>query len=135
VTSAQNPKADPSQNPPRGRLSTRLLAQGQEPDPRFTLANERTFLAWIRTALAFLAGGVAVEAFAADVFADPYRTVISVLTISVGLMISVGAAVRWLHIERSMRLGRPLPIPLIIPLLSFACGMAMAVVIVLVILD
>lgn len=78
--------------PPRGRLSTRLLAHGREPDPRFTLANERTFLAWIRTALAFLAGGVAVEAFAADVFADPYRTVISVLTISVGLLISVGAA-------------------------------------------
>lgn len=31
-----------------------------EPDYRFTLANERTFLAWIRTALALLAGGVAV---------------------------------------------------------------------------
>ncbi len=122
-----------SENPQRGRLSSRLLSRGQEPDPRFTLANERTFLAWIRTALAFLAGGVAVEAFAADVFEDPYRTIISVLTIGVGLLISVGAALRWLHIERSMRQGRPLPMPLIIPLLSFACGVAMAVVIVLVV--
>lgn len=122
-------------NRERGRLSSRLLAHGQEPDPRFTLANERTFLAWIRTALAFLAGGVAVEAFAADVFADPYRTVVSVLTISVGLLISVGAAMRWLNVERSMRLGQPLPMPLIIPLLSFASGAAMAVVIVLVVLD
>jgi hypothetical protein len=32
----------------------------QEPDYRFTFANERTFLAWIRTALALIAGGVAV---------------------------------------------------------------------------
>ena len=33
---------------------------GEEPDYRFTLANERTFLAWIRTALALIAGGVAL---------------------------------------------------------------------------
>ena len=38
----------------------RLLAGGDEPDPRFTLANERTFLAWVRTALALLAGMVAL---------------------------------------------------------------------------
>ena len=35
---------------------------GDEPDPRFTLANERTFLAWVRTSLAMLAGGVALHA-------------------------------------------------------------------------
>ncbi|MBU1607433.1 MAG: DUF202 domain-containing protein, partial [Alphaproteobacteria bacterium] len=44
----------------RSRWSHRLLSGGTEPDPRFTLANERTFLAWIRTSLAVLAGGVAV---------------------------------------------------------------------------
>jgi putative membrane protein len=37
-----------------------IRAVGEEPDYRFTLANERTFLAWIRTSLALLAGGVAV---------------------------------------------------------------------------
>jgi putative membrane protein len=31
---------------------------GEAPDYRFSLANERTFLAWIRTALGFLAAGV-----------------------------------------------------------------------------
>ena len=55
----------------------RLLAGGEEPDPRFTLANERTFLAWVRTALALLAGGVAVEAFAGALFAPPARVVLS----------------------------------------------------------
>ena len=43
----------------------RLLAGGVEPDPRFTLANERTFLAWVRTALALLAGGVIAAPIAA----------------------------------------------------------------------
>ncbi|MCI4177768.1 DUF202 domain-containing protein, partial [Dickeya dianthicola] len=38
--------------------------QGTTPDYRFSLANERTFLAWIRTALAFLAGAVAIDQFA-----------------------------------------------------------------------
>lgn len=28
--------------------------EGRDPDYRFSLANERTFLAWIRTALALL---------------------------------------------------------------------------------
>jgi putative membrane protein len=39
--------------------------EGTEPDYRFTLANERTFLAWIRTALALLAGGVLLHQRAA----------------------------------------------------------------------
>ena len=43
----------------RSPLARRLLPDGEEPDPRFTLANERTFLAWMRTALAFVAGGKA----------------------------------------------------------------------------
>ncbi len=34
-----------------------------EPDYRFTLANERTFLAWQRTALGLLAAAVAVVQF------------------------------------------------------------------------
>jgi putative membrane protein len=41
----------------------RLRDVGEEPDPRFTLANERTFLAWIRTSLALMAAGLAVSEF------------------------------------------------------------------------
>ena len=55
----------------------RLLPGGEEPDPRFSLANERTFLAWIRTAMALLAGGIAIEAFAIEIFEPtPERKVI-----------------------------------------------------------
>ena len=62
---------DPEQA--RGWLARKVLPGGEEPDPRFTLANERTFLAWIRTSLAFLAGGLALEAFAIEAFPEPLR--------------------------------------------------------------
>ena len=110
--------------PERSRISRWLLPQGSEPDPRFTLANERTFLAWIRTSLAFLAGGTALEAFAAEAFPSPVRTWLAVLVIGVGILSAAGAAVRWVRVERSMRTGRPLPIPAIVPLLAFGAVVA-----------
>lgn len=116
----------------RGALAKRVLPGGKEPDARFTLANERTFLAWIRTALAFLAGGIALEAFAVESFPIPLRTGISVLLVGIGMLISVGAAVHWHRIEMSMRLNKPLPIPLIIPILGFGGAVAAAAVAVLI---
>lgn len=94
------------------------LHRGVAPDPRFTLANERTFLAWIRTALALLAGGIAVEAFSSDLFSDSTRLILAVLLTILSMIISVGAFFRWLRIEQAMRLDRPIPTPLQIPILS-----------------
>lgn len=108
----------PRRQPERATLSQRLLGGGIEPDPRFTLANERTFLAWIRTALALLAGGIAVEAFTADVFPDQVRTLLAVVLLLLGVLLSAGAAVRWYKVERSLRHRTPLPLPLIAPLLG-----------------
>lgn len=116
----------------RGALARRVLPGGKEPDARFTLANERTFLAWLRTALAFLAGGIALEAFAVDSFPANLRTGLSVLLVSLGMLISLGSAVHWRRIELSMRHGKPLPIPLIIPVLGFGGALAAAVVAVLI---
>jgi putative membrane protein len=120
-------KADPRQ---RRRLTERLLPGGTEPDPRFTLANERTFLAWIRTSLALLAGGIAIEAFTANLFLEPVRKGIAVLLLLLGMLLSGGAAMRWLRVERSMRNKAPLPLPLIVPLLAGAGALAAAVVLV-----
>lgn len=108
----------------RSRVARWVLPGGSEPDPRFTLANERTFLAWIRTSLAFLAGGTALEAFAADAFPSPLRTWLAVLVIGVGILIAAGAAVRWIRVERSMRQSRPLPLPAIVPLLGLGAVIA-----------
>lgn len=124
------PSADqPTRAVTRSKLETRLLGGGEEPDPRFTLANERTFLAWTRTALAFLAGGIALEAFPSDLFPGQLRTVLALVVIGIGLLISAGAAVRWLRVERAMRRGRPLPMPTIVPLLSLAVVLASALII------
>jgi putative membrane protein len=82
--------------------------EGQEPDARFSLANERTFLAWVRTALALLAGGVALEALRIS-FPGPARQVVSVLLILLALCAAVTGWVRWARSERAMRRDRPLP--------------------------
>ena len=118
----------------RGRIAERLLGGGTEPDPRFTLANERTFLAWIRTSLAFLAGGVAVEAFTGDLFQEPVRKALSVILLLLGMFISGGSAVRWINVERSLRHGLPLPLPLIAPILGIGGAVVAAVVVFLVLL-
>lgn len=103
----------------RTRLDRRLFPDGKEPDPQFTLSNERTFLAWTRTSLAFLAGGIALEAFPLDLSPE-LKTGLAVFIIAVGMLISAGAAGRWVRVERAMHRGAPLPVPGIVPLLSFA---------------
>jgi len=129
VPSNQTPPTDPSP-PSRGKIADRLLPGGTEPDPRFTLANERTFLAWIRTALALLAGGIAIEAFTSDVFLEPVRKSLAVLLLLLGMLLSGGAAVRWIRVERSMRNKTPLPLPHMVPMLAGAGALAAAVVLV-----
>ena len=129
MTNSDQP-ADAGNPPSRGKIAERLLPGGVEPDPRFTLANERTFLAWIRTSLALLAGGIAIEAFTADLFLEPVRKGLAVVLLLLGMLLSAGSAVRWLRVERSMRNKAPLPLPLIVPLLAGAGAVAAAVVLI-----
>lgn len=119
----------------RSRFARSVFPDGEEPDPRFTLANERTFLAWTRTSLAFLAGGIAFEAFQISGLTDTVRTTIAVFIIGVGMIIAAGAAVRWMNVERAMRKQKPLPVPAIIPFLSIAALVASAAVLVLIIVQ
>jgi putative membrane protein len=118
----------------RSGLSARLLQGGIEPDPRFSLANERTFLAWVRTSLALLAGGVAVEAFMADLFGPELRETLAVLLLVLALLLSGGSFFRWVNVERAMRHQSPLPLPWIAPLLAaggaLAAGMMLAFVLI-----
>ncbi|WP_307027738.1 YidH family protein [Arthrobacter globiformis] len=116
--------------PSRGKMAERLLPGNVEPDPRFTLANERTFLAWVRTSLALLAGGIAIEAYTADMFLEPVRKGLAVALLLLGMLLSAGSAWRWVRVERSMRNRKPLPLPLVVPLLPGAGALAAAVVLV-----
>jgi len=84
-------------------------AEGTAPDYRFSLANERTFLAWIRTALALVGGGLAVAGFLPPLRIPHLREVLSVALMLLGAVVAVRAVDHWARCERAMRLGRPLP--------------------------
>jgi putative membrane protein len=85
-----------------------VFNSGKEPDPRFTLANERTFLAWTRTSLALIAGGVALEAIELPIHPG-FRLAASLLVLVLGLVVPLVAWVEWGRTERAMRQERPLP--------------------------
>lgn len=109
----------------------RLRARGTDPDPRFTFANERTFLAWIRTSLALLAGGVGLEAFVGKgAFPAGVRTGVAAGLLLLGASLAVAAFLRWLRSERALREGRSLPGLGIAPVLAGAfavCGLLLLV--------
>ncbi|MFE4001657.1 YidH family protein [Nocardioides sp. YIM B13467] len=81
---------------------------GSEPDPRFTLANERTFLAWARTVLGLLAGAVALHSFQVPTPEGVRVGVIAVLVVT-AILCTLFAMIRWARVERAMRERRPLP--------------------------
>ena len=98
---------------------------GEDPDPRFSMANERTFLAWVRTSLAFVVAGLAVEALQLPL-ARPLRLVVAVLLLLTGLAAAAQAWRGWTRTERAMRLGSPMPssglkLPVVV-LLGIVCG-------------
>jgi putative membrane protein len=109
----------------------RWRQEGEEPDYRFSLANERTFLAWVRTALALLAGGVVLEQFSAQIGPHAVIVVLAVVLSVISAVLSVIAYVRWRANEIAMRHGRRLPITVAIPLLSAAVLGVAAVITVL----
>lgn len=91
---------------------------GEAPDYRFSLANERTFLAWIRTALGFLAAGVGLEQFAPDIATPPIRQALALLLCLFAALLAAFGYLRWLGNERAMRLKEDLPYTRILQLIA-----------------
>ena len=79
------------------------------PDYRFTLANERTLLAWLRTALALVAGGVAVATYAPDLGIPGGSGAVALGLVLIGLATALGGYHRWRGNEDAIRDDRPLP--------------------------
>jgi putative membrane protein len=91
-----------------------LNSVGHDPDYRFSLANERTFLAWIRTALALLAGGVAAVQLVPAFKFHGGRLILGVTLVVLAIMVAAGSYRRWIANERAMRLGQSLQ-PSVVP--------------------
>jgi len=80
-----------------------------EPDYRFTLANERTFLAWIRTALALIAGGVAVVQLVPSFGYPGVRHALGMVLCGGGGLLAALAVGRWQRVQAAMRRGDDMP--------------------------
>ncbi|MET4157536.1 DUF202 domain-containing protein [Agromyces sp. PvR057] len=109
--------------------------EGQDPDYRFTLANERTFLAWVRTAFALLAGGVLLFEFAQSI--GPR---ILVLILALGLAVAAAllgglSYVRWRANEIAIRNDRPLAYSFVVPLLAGIALLSAAIIAVMILLS
>lgn len=109
------------------------MSSDQEPDYRFTLANERTFLAWIRTALALIAGGIAVVQFVPSFGIPGVRHGLSVALTAAGGLLAALAVRRWQRVQAAMRRGEDLPpthVPMLLGGALFVVTMVILVVLV-----
>lgn len=107
----------------KARFPQSVYGVGTEPDQRFSLANERTFLAWIRTGLALIGAGVALETFQLAIHPG-FRMAASLILIIVGIACPINAWLSWKRTERNLRMN----IPLASPPLAFPVAIAVIIV-------
>lgn len=80
-----------------------------EPDYRFTLANERTFLAWQRTSLGMLAAAVAVVQFMPELTIPGVRHLLGAAIGGLAILTSAAGLHRWKKVDQAIRADQPLP--------------------------
>ncbi|AIA02679.1 YidH family protein [Streptomyces noursei] len=106
----------------------RMREEGTTPDYRFSLANERTFLAWLRTGLALIGGGFAVDQFLPRLHGS-LRLAFTVVLLVGGALCALRAVNHWVRCERAMRRGEDLPLSRFPTVLALCvAGLAVAVV-------
>lgn len=99
---------DPQAGDGGGRFPRSVYGRGQEPDARFTLANERTFLAWVSAGLALISVGVGLDSLALGL-QPGLRLAAAIVLVLAGVACPVQAWLGWMQVERALREGRPLP--------------------------
>lgn len=110
-------------------------ARPPHPDYRFSLANERTLLAWLRTALAMVAGGVAVAQFVPELGIPGGSVVVSVGLLLGGLATALAGYRRWSRNESAIAADEPLPVSPLAGWVTGALTLLVVVVLVLVLVE
>ncbi|MGI5213529.1 YidH family protein [Plantactinospora sp. CA-290183] len=108
---------------------------GETPDYRFSLANERTFLAWLRTGLALIAGGLAVAQFLPPMPITHLREALAVVLLLLGGTVALRAVDHWARAERAIRLGEELPASRFPAVLALLVGLGAALLVVAVLVQ
>jgi putative membrane protein len=99
-----------------------------EPDARFTFANERTFLAWTRTALAFMLAGLGIVQLLPPFPGVPWGTqLLGVPLIVIGAVIAIVSYSQWVRSQQALRRGEPVPRSVLPRILAITIS-AMAVI-------
>lgn len=89
-----------------------IYGMGEEPDPRASLANERTALAGLRTALALIATSLAIAAVLHYTESSPLMLQIIGICLSIsGSLLAITSLAHWVNVERALRTKKPLPSP------------------------
>ncbi|MBT2490274.1 DUF202 domain-containing protein [Streptomyces sp. ISL-96] len=109
----------------------RIREEGETPDYRFSLANERTFLAWIRTALALIGGGFAVDQFLPGL-SWGVRAGMALGLLAAGVLCALRAVNYWVRCEQAMRRGDDLPVTRFPTVLSLVVALVAVVMVVVV---
>lgn len=100
------------------RRPARVYGVGEEPDPRFSMANERTALAWMRTALALVGGGVAIVSLSSLAGMPGWAPLVGAATCLGGGALALRSVSAWARVERALRLRLPLPAPRALAMLA-----------------
>jgi putative membrane protein len=116
------------------RSPSDIESAGESPDYRFTLANERTFLAWVRTALALLAGGVAVVQVVPAFSVPGARHVLGIPLVILSVVVAAAGYRYWADRERAMRSRQPLRVPGLPRVLAMVVVLVSAVALVFVLI-
>ena len=131
-----------SRSAPGPRTIAGVSDDAQEPDEqpepapidvRFSYANERTFLAWNRTALALVTAGLAVTQLLPPFDVPGGRRMIGLPLIALGVVVASTSFVQWQRNEEAMVRREPLPrsiLPLLVAVvvaISAAVALGLAI--------
>jgi putative membrane protein len=135
ITDPGSPAPPPAPAPAPASASASVSTAGHEPDIQMSLANERTFLAWIRTALGLVTAGLAITQLLPSLDFPGARRLLGLPLIGLGVVISVVCFWEWRANQHALRFDLPLPRSYLPVIVAGVVGLVAVIGLVLVIVE